>query len=111
MPLVTYSAIRLGLLAVCFALGYWAGLRWWLLLLVATFVAWGLSYVLLGRFREAAAVYLAERAARRASGEHRFPAAVESDAAYEDAVDDAARGQATGGTTSAADPRADRDGT
>jgi hypothetical protein len=94
MPLVTYSALRLGLLAACFALGYWAGLRIWLLLFVATFAAWGLSYVLLARPREAAAVYLAERAQQRAAGT-RPPGHADLDAAQEDAVVDAARARQT----------------
>jgi hypothetical protein len=90
--LVTYSALRLGLLAACFALGYWAGLRTWLLLFVATFVAWGLSYVLLAGPRDAAALYVAERAARRAAGTGR-PTSADDDAAHEDAVVEAARSQ------------------
>jgi Protein of unknown function (DUF4229) len=89
VPLVTYSALRLALLGACFALGYWAGLRSWLLLLVP-FVAWGLSYVLLGGPREAAAQYLAERAERKRAGEPRLPASAREDAAYEDAVVDRA---------------------
>jgi|SRR5215218_4803597 len=89
VPLVTYSALRLALLGACFVLGYWAGLRSWLLLLVP-FVAWGLSYVLLGGPREAAALYLAERAERRRAGESTLPASAREDAAYEDAVVDRA---------------------
>ncbi len=96
MPLATYSALRVALLAACFALGYWAGLRTWLLLVVATFAAWGLSYVLLQRPRDAAALYLAERAQQRAAGGRRPAEAEDLDARYEDAVDDAARRRATG---------------
>ncbi|WNB85934.1 DUF4229 domain-containing protein [Cellulomonas sp. ATA003] len=96
MPLVTYSALRIALLAACFGLGYLAGLRTWLLLIVATLVAWGLSYVLLRGPRDRAALYLAERAERRASG-HRFSAHAESDAAHEDAVVDGAAGGPTVG--------------
>jgi Protein of unknown function (DUF4229) len=91
VPLVTYSVLRLALLAACFGLGYWAGLRSWLLLLVATFGALGLSYVLLGGPREAAARHLAERAERRAAGESDLPASARDDAAHEDAVVDRAR--------------------
>jgi hypothetical protein len=94
--LVTYSALRLGLLAACFALGYWAGLRTWLLLFVATFAAWGLSYVLLAGPRDAAALFVAERAGRRAAGERPHTPA-DDDAAHEDAVDDAARSGGMGG--------------
>lgn len=95
VPLVTYSALRIVLLAACFGLGYLAGLRTWLLLLVATLVAWGVSYVLLGGPRDRAALYLADRAERRASG-HRFSAAAESDAEHEDAVVDEATRHGTG---------------
>jgi Protein of unknown function (DUF4229) len=85
VPLVTYSALRLGLLAACFGLGYLAGLRTWLLLAVAVLAAWGLSYVLLARPRDAAAAYLAERVERRRSpGGARTGA--DEDAAEEDAL-------------------------
>jgi hypothetical protein len=104
MPLVTYSALRLGLLAACFGLGYWAGLRTWLLLVVATFAAWGLSYVLLGGPRDAAALYLAQRAQQRAAGDRHFPGSAADDAAHEDAVVDAAHPEPTG-TARAADHR------
>ena len=90
---MTYSVLRLALLAACFGLGYWAGLRTWLLLLVATFAALGLSYVLLGGPREAAARYLAQRAERRAAGESDLPASARDDAAHEDAVVDRAQAQ------------------
>ena len=94
MPLVTYSALRIALLAVCFGLGYRAGLRTWLLLLVATLVAWGLSYVLLGGPRDRAATYLAERAQSRRAGGQRFSASAEADAEHEDSVVDGAAGSA-----------------
>jgi hypothetical protein len=92
--MVTYSALRLGLLAACFALGYWAGLRTWLLLGVAVLAAWGLSYVLLAGPRDAAATYLAERVERRRSGGRRFPGTADDDAAHEDALVDRASGDA-----------------
>lgn len=91
VPLVIYSALRLGLLAGCFALGYWAGLRTWLLLAVAVFAAWGLSYVLLAGPRDAAAVWVAERVERRRRGERHFPGGADDDAALEDALDERAR--------------------
>ncbi len=84
-----YSVLRLGLFAVCFGLGLWAGLGSWLLVVGSAFAAWGLSYVLLARPRDAAALQIAGWSARRAAG-HRFPDAVEADAAHEDAVLDAA---------------------
>ena len=97
---MTYSVLRLGLLAACFGLGYWAGLRTWLLLGVAVLAAWGLSYVLLAGPRDAAARYLAERAERRRQPGRRFPRAAEDDAAHEDALDDRARTSYPGETAS-----------
>ncbi len=97
---MTYSALRIGLLAACFALGYWAGLRTWLLLVVATLVAWGLSYVLLGGPRDAAARYLADRVERPGGGRGDRARAAEADAAFEDAaVDDAERGARAAGSS------------
>jgi len=61
VPLVTYSLARLGLLGVAVLGLYAAGMRGWLLALVAVVVAFALSYVLLGRQRDAAARWLAER--------------------------------------------------
>lgn len=95
---MTYSALRLGLLAACFALGYWAGLRTWLLLAVAVLAAWALSYVGLGAQRDAAAGYLAQRAAARRRDAR---AAADEDAAHEDALDESARRRASGGAAGA----------
>ena len=89
MPILTYSVLRLGLFGACLGVLYWVGLGGWLLVVVAAFAAWGVSYVVLAGPRDAAAVVLAEQAARRADG-RRFSAAVEADAAHEDAVLDAA---------------------
>ena len=86
---MTYSVLRLGLFGACLGVLYWVGLGGWLLVVVAAFAAWGVSYVVLAGPRDAAAVVLAEQAARRADG-RRFSAAVEADAAHEDAVLDAA---------------------
>lgn len=87
---MTYSALRLGLFAACLGLLYWAGLGGWLVVVVAAFAAWGVSYVVLAGPRDAAARYLAERAARRAASGQRFSRNAEADAAHEDAVVDAA---------------------
>ncbi len=95
MPLVTYSVLRVALLAACFAVGYWAGLRTWLLLAVAVLAALGLSYVLLAGPRAAAAEYLARRVEHRRSGGRRFPGGSDDDAAVEDALDDRARAAGT----------------
>lgn len=99
---MTYSVLRLGLFAACLAALYWAGLGGWLLVVVAALGAWGVSYVVLARPRDAAALYLAARAARRAESGRRFSRGAEADAAHEDAVVDAA-----GDPSVAADPAAD----
>ena len=90
MPLVTYSVLRLGLLAACFGLGYLAGLRTWLLLGLAVLGAWGLSYVLLAGPRDAAAAYVAQRVERRGRAGGSV-AGVDEDAAHEDALVERAR--------------------
>lgn len=90
MPVVLYSVLRLALLAVTLG-GLWAaGLRGWLLVVVAAFAAWALSYVLLAGPRDGAALWLARRAERRRASGQRFTAGVEDDARAEDAEADAA---------------------
>jgi len=89
VPVVTYSILRLGLFVAALLGLWWAGMGGWLLVLVATVVAFVLSYVLLGRQRDAAALWLADRRAA-AAGRPRFSARVEADAAAEDALADAA---------------------
>lgn len=92
MPIVTYSVLRLGLFAACLALLFLlpTGLGGWLLVVAAAFAAWAISYVALAGPRDRAALYLAERSARRAATGQRFSLAVEADAAVEDAIVDAA---------------------
>lgn len=89
MPVIIYSVLRLGLFALALV-GLWlAGMGGWLLVLVAAVVAWALSYAVLGRRRDAAARWLAERRGSRP----RFSPVLESDAAAEDAAAErAARG-------------------
>lgn len=85
MPLIVYSLLRLALLAGCL-LALWAvGLGGWLLVVVATVVAWAASYLLLGRQRDGAARWLAERDRRRRASGRRFSARVDTDAEDEDA--------------------------
>ena len=82
MPVIVYSVLRLGLFALAL-LGLWAaGMGGWLLVVVAAVAAGALSYVLLGRQRTAAAIWIAER---RAATRPRFSPGVEADAAAEDA--------------------------
>ena len=114
MPVVVYSVLRLALLAVSWLLLTWAGLHPLAALLVAAFVAWGLSYVALGGPRDAAAGYLAERAAVRAahagrpvlSSHAREDADVE-DAAVDAALGDAVTGDAAGDARESVDPDPD----
>ncbi len=87
MRVLTYSLMRLGLLAVCFAGLYWAGAGLWVAFLVATFLAWGLSYVLLAGPRDAAALEIAERAQARAARSGRSQRELDDDAAEDAAVD------------------------
>lgn len=92
MPVVVYSVLRVALLVLSWVLLTWAGLHPLAALLVAAFVAWGLSYVALGGPRDAAARYLAERAAVRAAhaGRPVLSPHAREDADVEDAAVDAA---------------------
>ena len=93
MPFVVYSVLRLALFGACLGLLWWAGLRSWLVVIVAAFVAWGISYVLLSGPRDAAALQLAERAERRRAAGDRpvLGRRAQEDADLEDAADDATR--------------------
>lgn len=83
MPLVVYSAQRLALFLAALAALYALRMGGWLLVVVAAVVAWALSYVLLGRSRDAAALWLHERVSGRRTG--RFGAGLAADAQAEDA--------------------------
>lgn len=87
MPVVLYSLYRLLLLAVAVVLLDLAGFESWLLLVLAVVVALLASQVLLRGPRDAAAVYLAQRAERRRAQR----TVLEEDADAEDAESDAAR--------------------
>ena len=93
MRLAVYSLLRLGLFAVCLGVLYLVGLRYWLLVVLAAVVAWGLSYVLLGRWRDAAASQLAEASERRKAlgGKAELTGKAREEADLEDALDEAAR--------------------
>ena len=82
-----YTLWRVLLFVVAFGVGYLAGLGGWLLVVVAAVVAFAVSYLALRRQRDAAAVWLAERAQRRRAAGDRSRA-TDEDAAYEDAVVD-----------------------
>jgi hypothetical protein len=90
VPLVVYSVLRLGLFAACTALlVFLAGMETWFAALISVFAAWGLSYVLLGGPRDAAARYLADQAQARATRKG-LSAHQREDADVEDAAQDAA---------------------
>ncbi len=76
-----YSAQRLALFAAALVALFWLHLGGWLLVLLAAVIAWALSYVLLGRSRDRAAQWIAERVGARRSGTR----PTDPDAAAEDA--------------------------
>jgi len=84
VPLVIYTLLRLALFGAAFGLLYLAGLRGWLLPIVAVVVALAVSYLTLGKPRDAAAQWMATRAERRAAERAAAPK-VDADAAHEDA--------------------------
>jgi len=83
VPVVVFSLLRIALFAVCFAVLWWVGMRSWLTPVVAAFLAWGISYVLLSGPRDAAARHLEGRAQRTRPSE--------DDASIEDAADEESR--------------------
>lgn len=85
---MTYTLLRLVYFGVAFGLLYVAGLRGWPLPIVTVVVALGASYLTLRKPRNAAAIWMADRAARRAADRAAAPK-VDADSAHEDAqVDD-----------------------
>lgn len=90
MPLVIYSALRLGLFAaLTLLMHFWAGMEWWFAALISVFAAWGLSYTMLDGPRDAAARYLADRAEARKARKG-LSVGQSKDAEIEDAAQDAA---------------------
>jgi Protein of unknown function (DUF4229) len=90
VPLVIYSALRLGLFAaLTLLMHFWAGMEWWFAALISVFAAWGLSYTMLDGPRDAAARYLADRAEARKARKG-LSVGQSEDAEVEDAVQDAA---------------------
>lgn len=79
-----YTLLRLALFGAAFGLLYLAGLRGWLLPIVAVVVALAVSYLTLGRPRDAATRWMAGRAERRAAERAAAPK-IDPDAAHEDA--------------------------
>jgi hypothetical protein len=84
VPLVIYTLLRLALFGAALGLLYLAGLRGWLLPIVAVVVALAVSYLTLNKPRDAATQWMAGRAERRAAKRAATPK-VDADAAHEDA--------------------------
>jgi cell division protein FtsW (lipid II flippase) len=81
---LTYTLLRLALFGAALGLLYLAGLRGWLLPIVAVVVALAVSYLTLRKPRDAATRWMAARADRRAAQRAVFPK-VDVDAVHEDA--------------------------
>lgn len=79
-----YTLLRLALFGAALGLLYVAGLRGWLLPIVAVVVALAVSYLTLSTPRDAATRWMAARAGRRAAERAAFPK-TDVDAAHEDA--------------------------
>ncbi len=100
MRLLVYTVLRLLIVLAAAGLLYWVGMRSWVLWITALVVGALVSFLVLGKQRDAAVQVLAERdPARRPRP--RFSPTVEADAAYEDAIVDA-------GTSPPHHPAADR---
>ena len=84
MPFIIYSVLRLGLIVLLGGVLYAVGVRDLLLPVLAIVLALMVSYLVLGKQREAAAVYLAGRKKTRDDTGERFSRAVTDDAAFED---------------------------
>ncbi|WP_129786707.1 DUF4229 domain-containing protein [Promicromonospora panici] len=84
MPLLIYTLLRLAVFGAALGLLYVAGLRGWLLPIVAVVVALAVSYLTLSKPRDAATRWMAGRSERRAAERAVFPK-VDADAAHEDA--------------------------
>lgn len=80
MPLAIYSLLRLAIFIVTVGVLYLVGMGGWLVVLVAAIIAAAVSYLALAKQRDAAAVFLEHRAARRT----RRPSTADADAAAED---------------------------
>lgn len=68
-PWVRYSIIRIGLFAVLFALLMVTGIEWWISALLATVMAFSISYIFFVRQRDALARDLARRVERKTSSD------------------------------------------
>ncbi|WP_225228390.1 MULTISPECIES: DUF4229 domain-containing protein [Oerskovia] len=112
--MVIYSALRLAIFAVLFVVLYALNLGHWVVCaVIAAVLAFLVSYLALRGPRERAAQYLADRAARRKATGEQFSREIEDDAAFEDAVVEAAETAGAADPAESADPadqHADRTG-
>jgi len=76
---IRYSLIRIGLFALVFAVLFTLGLEWWISALLATVIAFTVSYIFFAQQRDKLARDLAERAAQKKN--------LDPDAAVEDNLD------------------------
>ncbi len=103
MPFVIYSLQRLGLFAAAL-LALWAlHLGGWLLVVVAAFLAWAVSYLALAGPRDRAALWVSDKVERRRTGP-RFSPALEADAMDEDSEAAPGAGAQAGAGEVASDP-------
>jgi hypothetical protein len=100
-----YSAQRLALFVAALLALFWLHLGGWLLVLLAAIIAWALSYVLLGRSRDRAALWIAERVEARRSGAR----PTDPDAEAEDAEADAGGPRPDGAVGSERQPEPQED--
>lgn len=111
MPFIVYSLLRLALIVVIGLVLLAVGVRDLLLPVLAILLALMVSYLVLGKQREAAAVYLAGRKKNREATGERFSKAVEADAAFEDQEVDSVVGDTTTSADTAEGPTSEREAT
>jgi hypothetical protein len=96
VPFVVYSLQRLALFGVALVVLAWLRLGGWLLVVVAAVVAWAVSYLVLARSRDRAALWIAERVERRRTGP-RYGPGLTADEEAEDAEADSLGARGTAG--------------
>jgi hypothetical protein len=79
-PWIRYSLIRIGLFAATFAVLFAFGLEWWVSALLATVIAFSISYIFFVRTRDLLAKDLEARLTKNS--------APDEDALHEDASDE-----------------------
>ncbi|GMA22841.1 hypothetical protein GCM10025864_06000 [Luteimicrobium album] len=90
MPLVVYTLVRLALIAVVWVVLWLAGLSWPIAFAAAILIGLMVAYLAFRGPRDAAARWLADRAARRRAAKGPRASGIEDDADVEDRAIDAA---------------------